>query len=104
MRKRLHKKPYTDEERIADGQQRFEFHDEQGRCVYHCYRPHFWQAHRAWKYHLRRMEEVKAKREQAKKRMRMILSDFVARVEMELRKEKIKSGAIGFNELTFFDL
>lgn len=104
MRKRLHKKPYTDEERIADGQQRFEFHDEQGRCVYHCYRPHFWQAHRSWKYHLRKMLETKAKRELAKKQMLQVLDGFIERVEMEQRREKIQAGVIGFNELTFFDL
>lgn len=101
---KIHKKPYTDDERVADGQRRFEFHDEHGHCIYHCYRHHFWQAHRAWKYHCRRMQEIREQREEAKRRMRQVVEEFRESVELAERKEQIRAGAIGFNELTFFDL
>ena len=104
IRKAAHKMPRTDEERIADGQKKFEFYDSDGNMIFYCYRHKMWQANRAMKYHFGRIERQRARQRETNENMSRIISDWCKQMEAKERSRQIKAGLTDINKVTFFDL
>jgi len=103
-RKAVHKIPRTDAERIADGQKRFEFYDDDGNMIFYCYRHKMWQANRAIKYHFASLEAQRKRNEEKENKMNKIIADWRKELEEKERAKQIKAGLIDINKVTFFDL
>jgi len=99
-----HPKPFTDEERLDDGQKRFELRDENGVLIDYVYRHYAWQANRVFKYHIQRIKRQREERRKGREYINNLLAEHRKKLLAEQLQRQHEQGLDNLNTMTLFEL